>query len=96
MLCQQDEPFVLLQAVFANEKEATGNATLKFAGSFYNVSAGDVNIALSGTAVGDKQFNTSDASTGTISVDGNKMILKDIKLFDSDKKEKIVSGTIPF
>lgn len=96
VLCQQDEPLVLLQAVFANEKEATANATYKPAGSFYNVSAGDVNIAISGSGVGDDRFNTSDESTGTISVDGKKLILKDLKLFNSDKKEKVVNATIPF
>ena len=96
VLCQQNEPLVLLQAVFANEKEATANATYKPAGSFYNVSAGDVNIALSGSAVGDDRFNTSDESTGTISVDGKKLILKDLKLLNSDKQEKVVNATIPF
>ncbi|MEP6700032.1 MAG: hypothetical protein ABJA85_01900 [Bacteroidota bacterium] len=95
VLCQQDEPLVLLQAVFANEKEANGNTTFKSAGSFYNVPGGDVNIALSGTGVGDLRFNTSDESTGTISVEGKKLILKDLKLF-SDKQEKVVNATIPF
>ncbi|MEO5948596.1 MAG: hypothetical protein ABIP79_17405 [Chitinophagaceae bacterium] len=96
VLCQQDEPLVLLQAVYANEKEATANATYKPAGSFYNVSAGDVNIALSGSGVGDDRFNTSDESTGTISVEGKKLIIKDLKLFNSVKKEKVLTATIPF
>lgn len=96
VLCQQDEPLVLLQAVFANEKEANGNTTFKAAGSFYNVSAGDVNIALSGIGVGDLRFNTSDKSTGTISVEGKNLILKDLKLFTDDKQEKVVNATLPF
>lgn len=96
VLCQQDEPFALLQAVYANEKEATGSGELKASESAYNVGTGDVNVALSGTAIGEKEFKTTSASTGTISVDGKKLILKDLKLFDSDKKEKVVSGTIAF
>ena len=96
VLCQQNEPYALLQAIFTNEKEAHGTTTFKPAESFYSVPAGEVNIALSGTAVGDKQFNTTDASTGTISVDGKKLILKDLKLFNSEKQEKVVNTTIPF
>jgi hypothetical protein len=92
VLCQQNEPFALLQAVFANEKEANGTSTLKPAESFYNVSAG-VNIALT---LGDEKFNTTDKSTGTIAVDGKKLILKDLKLFDSNKKEKVLTATLPF
>ena len=93
VLCQQNEPFALLQAIFANEKEATGTATLKPAESFYGVAAGDVNIALT---LGDEKFNTTDKSTGIISVDGKKLILKDLKLFDSNKKEKVLTATLPF
>jgi len=93
VLCQQNEPYALLQAVFTNEKEANGTATLKPAESFYSVPAGEVNIALSGD---DEKFQTSDASTGTISVDGKKLILKDLKLFNSDKKEKVLTATIAF
>jgi hypothetical protein len=93
VLCQQNEPYALLQAVFTHEKEANGTATLKPAESFYNVPAGEVNITLSGD---DEKFNTSDKSTGTISVDGKKLILKDLKLFNSDKKEKVLNATIAF
>jgi hypothetical protein len=93
VLCQQNEPFALLQAVFANEKEATGTATLKPAESFYNLSEG-VSIALT---LGDEKFNTTDKSTGIISVDGKKLILKDLKLFNTDnKKEKVLNTTIAF
>ncbi len=93
VLCQQNEPFALLQAVFANEKEATGTANFKPSESFYGVAAGDVNIALT---LGDEKFNTTDKSTGIISVDGKKLILKDLKLFNSAKKEKVLTATIPF
>ncbi len=93
VLCQQNEPYALLQAVFTNEKEANGTATFKPAESFYSVPAGEVNIALSGE---DEKFQTSDKSTGTISVDGKKLILKDLKLFNKAKKEKVLTATIPF
>ncbi len=93
VLCQQNEPFALLQAVFANEKEANGTTTLKPAESFYNLSEG-VSIALT---LGDEKFNTTDKSTGIISVDGKKLILKDLKLFNTDnKKEKVLNTTIAF
>ena len=93
VLCQQDEPFALLQAVFANEKEASGTAYFKPSSSFYGVSAGDVNVALT---MGDEKYNTTDKSTGIISVEEKKLILKDLKLFDSNKKEKIITSTLPF
>lgn len=94
VLCQQDEPFALLQAVFNNEKAADGE--LKPAGGAYSVPAGEANIALSGTAIGDKQFVTASNSTGSITVSGNKLVLKDLKLFNSDKQEKTVSATINY
>jgi len=93
VLCQQNEPYALLQAIFTNEKEANGTATFKPGESFYSVPAGDVHIALSGD---DEKFQTSDKSTGTISVDGKKLILKDLKLFNKAKKEKVLTATIPF
>ena len=92
VLCQQDEPFALLQAVFANEKEATG--TLKPIESFMSIPAGETHITLSGTPIGDKQFVTKSNSTGSITVEGKKMIIKDLKLFNSDNKEKVVTANI--
>lgn len=96
VLCQQDEPFVLLQAVYANEKEATGNGELKASESAYNVKEGLVNVALSGTAIGAKEFITKSTSTGTITVAGRTLVLKEVKLFNSDNEEKVVNATIAF
>jgi hypothetical protein len=94
VLCQQDEPFALLQAVFKNEKEASGS--LKPAGGFYSIESGETNIALSGTAIGDKEFVTKSNSTGSITVSGKTLIIKDLKLFNSDNKEKIVNASIAY
>ncbi len=94
VLCQQDEPLALLQAVFSNEKEATG--TLKPIEGFMSIPAGEAHVTLSGTAIGDKQFVTKSNSTGTITVEGKKMIIKDLKLFNSDNKEKVVTANIEF
>ena len=94
VLCQQDEPLALLQAVFKNEKEAAGN--LKAAEGFYSMEPGEANIALSGTAIGEKEFVTKTGSTGTISVSGRTMTIKDLKLFNADNQEKVVSATIGY
>ena len=94
VLCQQDEPLVLLQAVFANEKDAQ-SAGLKPNGSSYNVAAGNFGLEL--TIAGEpKMFIANPKSGGTLTVEGNKMTITDMKLFDMDGKEKTVSGTIDF
>lgn len=94
VLCQQDEPFALLQAVFKNEKEAAGS--LKPAGGFYSMEPGEAHIALSGTAIGDKEYVTKSNSTGTITVSNKTLTIKDLKLFNSDNKEKVVNATIGY
>lgn len=94
VLCQQDEPFALLQAVFANEAAATGN--LKPADGFYSMETGEAHIALSGNSFGDKEFVTTSSSTGSIIISGKELVIKDLKLYNSDKQEKTVSATIPF
>lgn len=94
VLCQQDDPFALLQAIFANEKDASG--TLKPSASFTSIEAGTVNIALSGTAIGDKEFVTKSNSAGSITVEGKKLILEDLELFNQDNQKKTVSAEINF
>ncbi len=94
VVCQQDEPLALLQAVFKNEKEAAGN--LKLAGGFYSMEPGEAYIALSGAAIGDKEFITRSNSTGIITVSDKTLTIKDLKLFNSDNKEKVVSATISY
>jgi hypothetical protein len=44
----------------------------------------------------DKQFIANEKSGGTVKVEGNKMTITGMKLFDRDGKEKTVSGTINF
>lgn len=94
VVCQQDEPLALLQAVFKNEKEAAGN--LKPAEGFYSMEPDEAYVALSGLAIGDKEFITRSNSTGIITVADKTLTLKDLKLFNSDNKEKIVSATISY
>ncbi len=94
VVCQQDEPLALLQAVFKNEKEAAGN--LKPAGGFYSMEPGEAYVALSGPAIGDKEFITRSNSTGTITVSDKMLTIKDLKLFNSDNKEKVVNATITY
>lgn len=92
VLCQQDEPFSLLQLVFANEKEARSSATLKAGESFYSMEPGEVHVSLSG----DKEFVTTSKSTGSITVSGNSVTLKDLQLINSDKQSKVVNATLSF
>ena len=94
VLCQQDEPFALLQAVFSNEKETTGSFKPKE--GFMSIPAGEAHVALSGTAIGDKEFVTKSSSTGSISVSGRTLTIKDLKLYNSDNAEKVVSASIDF
>ncbi len=94
VLCQQDEPLALLQATFANEKNAKAG-TLVAKGGSYKVSDGEFGLEL--TAPGfDKQFIANDKSGGSLKVDGNKMTITDMKLFDADGKVKTVNATINF
>jgi hypothetical protein len=94
VLCQQDEPFTLLQAVFANEKDAKSN-NLKPQGGSYNVGAGQFGLSLSVTG-SDKEFIANEKSGGSLKVDGKKMTVTDMKLFDRDGKEKTVNAVIEF
>jgi hypothetical protein len=94
VLCQQDEPFTLLQAVFANEKDAKSN-NLKPQGGSYNVGAGQFGLSLRITG-SDKEFIANEKSGGSLKVEGNKMMVTDMKLFDRDGKEKVVSAVIGF
>lgn len=94
VLCQQDEPFTLLQATFANEENAAA-PSLKPKGQSYKVSEGEFDLTLS-VSESSKQFIATDESGGTISVSGNKLTISDMKLFDADGKVKTVSATIKF
>ena len=94
VLCQQDEPLALLQATFANEKNAKAG-TLVPQGSSYQVSEGQFGLDL--TVPGsDKRFIANDKSGGSLKIDGNKMTITEMKLFDADGKTKVVNATINF
>ena len=95
VLCQQDEPFALLQATFANESDAKSGHELKVKGGSYKVNSGEFDLELSGMG-SDKLFKADSSSTGSLRVEGNKLIISNFKLFDSDKSEKIVSAEIGF
>jgi hypothetical protein len=95
VLCQQDEPLVLLQATFANEKDAKSGTALKVKGGSYKTNAGEFGLSLSITGL-EKEFIANEKSTGILKVEGNKMSITNMKLFDQDGKEKVVNATITF
>jgi hypothetical protein len=94
VLCQQDEPLTLLQATFANEKNAKV-AGLKPKGGSYKVNEGEYGLTLT-IAGSDKEFNVNEKSGGSLKVEGNTLTITDIKLFDRDGKEKVVNAVIAF
>ena len=94
IVCQQDEPLTILQATFSNEKNAR-SANLKPKGGSYKVSDGEFDLTLT-VSDSDKQFVANDKSGGTVKVEGNKLSIENVKLFDRDGKEKTVSETIEF
>jgi hypothetical protein len=94
VLCQQDEPLTLLQATFANEKNAK-TVGLKPKGGSYKVNEGEFGLTLT-IAGSDKEFVANDKSGGSLKIDGNKMTITNMKLFDRDGKEKIVASEIEF
>jgi len=94
VVCQQDEPFTMLQITFANKAAATGN--LKPAEGFYSMEPGEAHISLSGSSIGNSEFVTNDNSSGSITVKGSDIILKDLKLFNNDGASKVVNANIQF
>ncbi|MEO6611060.1 MAG: hypothetical protein ABIT05_00155 [Chitinophagaceae bacterium] len=96
VLCQQDDPLALLQAVFSNEKDALSGTPFKPAESFYSLEPGEVHIALSGKAIGDMEFVTSSTSAGSITVSAKTLVIKGLQVYNGDHQEKIVNATISF
>ncbi|GAB3426114.1 hypothetical protein GCM10027516_29710 [Niabella aquatica] len=94
IVCQQDEPYALLQVTFATEAQAKGS--LKPAEGFYSMEPGEAHIALSGAKLGSQEFVTKEESTGSISVEGNKLVLKNLKLFNLDGHSKTVNAALAF
>lgn len=95
ILCQQDEPLVLLQATFANEKDARSGTVLKVKGGSYKTNVGEFGLSLT-IAGEEKEFIANEKSTGTLKIEDHKMIVTDMKLFDQDGKEKVVNAIIAF
>jgi hypothetical protein len=95
ILCQQDEPLYLLQATFANEKEVKSDESLKPKGGSYKVNVGEYGLTLT-TPETNGQFIANSKSTGTLKVNGNNLVIAGLTLYNSDGKEKKISGTIPF
>ena len=101
VLCQQDMDnyeFVLFQIIFHNEAEASGSSTFKPDDAIITIPAGIVNVTISGSSkiIGDKEYHTTSESGGSISVAGKTITIKDLKLVNADKKEKMLSCEIPF
>lgn len=94
IVCQQDEPYAMLQATFANEAQAKGS--LKPAEGFYSMEPGEAHISLSGAKLGSQEFVTKEESTGSILVEGNKLMLKNLKLFNMDGSSKTVNAEVMF
>ena len=95
VLCQQDDPFALLQITFSNEKDALNNSSLKPGDNFTHPDAGDVHVALTG--IGEKEFTTEvGASKGSISVSDRTVHLRDLQLFNRDKQRTTVTADISF
>jgi hypothetical protein len=60
--------------------------------------SGSVTVSLSGVGngLGDLEYTGSSKSTGTIEVKNRTIIIKSLKLFNSDGASKEVNAEIPF
>lgn len=95
ILCQQDDPYTLLQCTFANRKDAESE-NLKPRGQSYKVDPGLFALSLKVTG-SDMEFVADDEkSGGTVKVEGNTLKIVDVKLFDREGNSKTVSETINF
>ena len=96
VLCQQDEPLALLQAVFANESDPATHENLNPRESYFSMNPGDVHLSLSGEAIGPNEFVSSGYNDGTIRVKDHVLIIDKFKLYSKVDGEKTVSSSIPF
>ncbi len=94
IICQQNEPFTLLQVTFANEDQLKGS--LQPVGSFYTIRSGKAHISLSGAKIGTNEFVTRNESSGSIAVANHKVIIKDLELFATNGAVKKVNAELPF
>ena len=95
VLCQQDEPLVLLQATFANEKDAAKSGLIPKGFNGYKVNEGQYDLTLT-PAGGTESFVATDKTEGAIRVESNAVVINNMKLFNREGKEKVVNGTIKF
>ncbi len=94
IICQQDEPLTLLQATFANEKNAY-TSNLKAKGGSYKVNEGEYDLTLT-MAENELQYTINEKSGGSIKVEANQLIVNNIILSDRNGKSKTVSAKINF
>lgn len=105
VLCQQDREgssFALLQITFVIESDARGSKELKLYDEpmlpMTDPQPGIVTVVLTGygEAFGEKEFSGTSTSTGNVSVSNNTITLKNLKLFNQEKKEVTINAEIPF
>jgi len=109
VLCQHNEGgnenpnFELLQVIFLNEKEATGNPAPKIydGGSVLPMTEpepGIISVTLSGVGsnLDNKEFTGSEKSTGSIAVKNRTIEITDLSLYNSNGEKRIVNAKIPF
>ncbi len=93
VLCQQDEPFFLLQAVFANEKNVRSGAVLKSKGGSYKVGEGEFGLSVT---EGSEEYSAKSAATGTLQFVNNELVIVGVELIRSEQSNtKIVSAKLP-
>ena len=95
VLCQQDDPLVLLQATFANEKDAAKSGLTPKGFDGYKVNEGQYDLTLT-PAGGTETFVATDKTQGAIKVESNAVVINNMKLFNREGKEKVVNATIKF
>ena len=95
VVCQQDEPLVLLQATFANEKDAASSGLTPKGFDGYKVNTGQFDLTLT-PAGGGESFVATSKTTGAIKIENNKIVISNMRLFNREGKEKVVNGTIGF
>lgn len=94
IICQQGNPYALLQVTFFSKADATGFS--KPSEGFYAIKPGHAHISLSGVNMGSQEYSTKEVSTGTIETNENKLFLKNVTLFSIDGDSTIVNATLNY
>ncbi len=95
VLCQQDEPLVLLQITFANEKDAAKSGLTAKGFDGYKVNEGQFDLVLT-PAGSSENFVATDKSGGSVKLLQHTIVISNMKLFNREGKEKLVNGTIEY